>query len=285
MLDQAVFKDEQRALWDSLSAGPRPWLTTFERGAAVVTQRLLELSGLRPGQSVLDVGTGLGEPALTAARVVGPAGHVLGIDLSPGMLRVARQRSAGLEHVEFRQADVESVDLPPGSFDVVVSRWGLMFVLDRVGAFRRLRDWLVPGGVLTAAVWGPPAQVPMMRLGFATLAERLALPAPPPGTPGPFSMSDPEPLAAEFTQAGFTEVSVAGFTVPFPLASAAEYVDFARASTPPTLLRAVADRYGSADDPGTWAAVRAAAETYGSGGEFTLPSATLVVRAVAPGPG
>jgi len=77
---------ESRAQWDRLSSAWLRWQDTFERGGATVTTRLMELAELSPGQHVLDVGTGLGEPALTVAREVGPAGSVVGIDVSPAMI-------------------------------------------------------------------------------------------------------------------------------------------------------------------------------------------------------
>ncbi|HEX2317151.1 MAG TPA: class I SAM-dependent methyltransferase [Thermomonospora sp.] len=282
----AAVKEEQRRTWDAIAPGWEASLETFERGAAEVTRLLLDLGGVRPGHTVLDVATGLGEPALTAARAVGPEGRVVATDLSPEMLGVARRRAEGLGNVEFAVADLELLDPPPGSFDVVLSRWGLMFALDHAALFRSLRRLLVPGGVLAAAVWGPPARVPMMALGYRVIGERLELPPPPPGTPGPFSMSDPGRLAAEVRAAGFTEVSVTEVVVPFRLESAAEFVAFTRAVTPPGLLERMRERLGSADDPATWAAVAEAAGRHRApGGGLALDSAALCLRAVAPADG
>ncbi|QFG22950.1 class I SAM-dependent methyltransferase [Actinomadura sp. WMMB 499] len=284
--DPRSVKDEQRETWDAVSPGWERTLATFERGAATVTRRLLELGGVRPGHTVLDVATGLGEPALSAARAVGASGRVLGVDISPRMLEAARRRAAGLGNVEFAVADAESLDLAPGSFDVVLSRWGLMFAVEHAGLFRSLARLLRPGGVLAAAVWGAPARVPMMALGHAVVRERLRLPPPPPGTPGPFSMAEPGPLAAQVRRAGFVEVSVTEHEVPFRVATPDGYAEFARAVMPPGVLRAVRETFGSADDPGTWAAVAAAAERHRSGdGALLLPSTALLLRAVRPAGG
>ncbi|NDU71373.1 methyltransferase domain-containing protein [Actinomadura sp. DSM 109109] len=284
-IDPLAVKEGQRANWDALSPGWEGARERFELGAAAVTERLLDLGGVREGHAVLDVGTGHGEPALSAARRVGPAGRVTGVDISPSMLAVARRRAAGLPNVAFAEADVESIGLPAASFDVVLSRWGLMFAVDRVAALRGLARLLVPGGVLAAAVWSGPPRAPAISLGFRVLSERLGLPPPPPGTPGPFSMSDPERVAAELAAAGFTGVSVTELVVRFPFDSVEQCVGFTKAVTPPALLGKVAERFGSADDPGTWRAFADATRPYrsGDGGPFTLPSTALVVRAAVPG--
>ncbi len=283
VFDPVSFKRTQRATWNAISAG---WLSCqddFETGGAAVTARLLELAGVGAGQRVLDIGTGTGQPALTAASVVGPTGRVTGIDLAPEMIARARDRAAGLGQVEFVVGDVEAQEFPSAAFDVVLSRWGLMFAVDRVAMFRTLARVLVPGGVLAAAVWAEPALAPMMSLGFRVIAERLGLPPGPPGAPGPFSMADPETVTAELTEAGFGAVAVTRFQVPFVLESPDRYIEFSKVVSPPSLKDMLRERFGSADDPRTWAAVGAAVEPYrGPDGEVSLPSTALLLRAVAP---
>ena len=285
-IDPRTVKAEQREAWDAISTGWQTAREVFERGAATVTRRLLELGEVGPGHRVLDIATGLGDPALSAARLVGATGSVVGVDISNSMLSAARRRAAeaGLDTVDFMVGDVESIDLPAGSFDVALSRWGLMFAIDHVAAFSGVRRLLVPGGVLAAAVWGPPATAPMMSLGYRVLSDRLQLPAPPPGTPGPFSMSDPRRLVAELAEAGFVDVSVTELVVPFRVDSAWQYAEFNRAVSPPKLLALLRERYGTADDLATWEAVATAAGEYQNGdGKLSMPSITLCVRAVAAG--
>ncbi|WP_447002685.1 class I SAM-dependent methyltransferase [Saccharothrix isguenensis] len=281
--DPVRFKEQQRVTWDAISAGWLAVIETFERGASVVTDRLLDLAGVAPGMSVLDVGTGLGEPALSAAAVVGPTGRVVGVDLSPRMVDLAAHRAAGFDNVEFLVGDVESLDLVGGDFDVVLSRWGLMFAPDRRAAFRSLATALRPGGVLAASTWGPPETAPMMSLGFGVLARRLELAAPPPGTPGPFSMSDADALVAEVAAAGFADVAVTAVEVPFVLNSAEAYAVFNKAVTPPGLRQLMRERLGTDDDPSLWAEVGAAvAGRQGPDGRVELPSRALCLRATAP---
>ncbi|OLT29943.1 hypothetical protein BJF83_09580 [Nocardiopsis sp. CNR-923] len=281
-LDPDSVKQGQRATWDAISAGWDAWSDDFERGAAEVTRRLLDLGDVGPGQRVLDVATGVGEPALTAAEAVGARGSVLGVDISPGMLDVARRRARGRENVEFAVADLEAIDRPPGSFDVVLSRWGLVFAVDRGAMLRSLADLLVPGGTLAAAVWGPPSVAPVMSLGFSVVSEVLELPPPPPDAPGPFAMSDPGQAARELEAAGFAQVSVTETVVPFEWATPEDYARFSRDVAPPVLLRAVRDRCGGEDDPRVWRAVSdAVREAHGDGSSVILPSTTWCLRAVS----
>ncbi|MEV1114894.1 class I SAM-dependent methyltransferase [Actinosynnema sp. NPDC049800] len=279
-LDHVRFKEGQRLHWDAISAG---WLSvadTFESGARVVTSRLLELGGVGPGISVLDVGTGVGEPALTAAAAVGPTGRVVGVDLSPAMIDLARRRADGLDNVEFLVGDVESLDLPRGGFDVVLGRWSLMFPPDPVRAFRSVAEVLRSGGVLAASTWGPPETAPMLSLGFGVLVRWLDLPAPRPG-PGPFSMADPEVVSRQLTAAGFTDVSVTEVRVPFELDSAESYARFTEAVTPLDIRETARVLLGP-DTSALWADVAASvAEHRRADGSISLPSTALCLRATA----
>ena len=93
--DQPVsqLKQQQRVDWDAAAAGWKRWWTTFEHAAQHISDRLVELAAVRPGYRVADLATGIGEPAITAARRAGTAGRVVAIDQSPGMLAVARERA------------------------------------------------------------------------------------------------------------------------------------------------------------------------------------------------
>jgi SAM-dependent methyltransferase len=282
-IDAGEVKAGQRANWNEVSEGWAAVHDDFERGAATVTARLLELADVHPGQTILDVATGPGEPAVSAARVVGPAGHVIGIDIAAAMLETARRRAAGLSNIEFVEADLESFELPGACFDVVLSRFGLMFAIDHVAAFRAIARVLVPGGVGAAAVWGPQSSH-LMSVGPAALSERLELPAADPGVPGPFSMSDPVLLGEELTAAGFVDVSVTEHLVPFRFAAIDDYVRFNKQALPPAMMRTARERLGH-DDAKLEEIIAAAAAPYADDdGALSLPCTALLLRAVTPGP-
>jgi SAM-dependent methyltransferase len=206
--DPVAYKAGQRREWTKAAKGWRKWWKTLETFLGPVGDRLVQLAGVRAGHRVLDVATGIGEPALSAARVVGPAGHVVGTDISPGMLELARERAAelGLGNVEFLEMDAEALDLPEGSFDAALCRFGLMFLPDVDRALGGINRLLASGGSFAASVWGPPERVPNSRETFRAVARVLDLPPPVPGTPGPFSLADADGLAGMFRAAGFADV-------------------------------------------------------------------------------
>ena len=129
ILDSNQYKEAERQSWNSVASGKQKWWKTIERGTEIVGRRLVELAEIKPGSRVLDIATGIGEPALTAANQVGNSGHVLATDISSQMLSFAKQRavSLGLQNViEFKECDAETIDLPSSAFDAALCRWGLM---------------------------------------------------------------------------------------------------------------------------------------------------------------
>jgi ubiquinone/menaquinone biosynthesis C-methylase UbiE len=112
------YKEAERQSWNSVAPAWQKWWKTIERGTKKVSRRLVELAEIESGSRVLDIATGIGEPAITAAKIVGSDrnGHVLATDISPQMLSIARQRAASLDLldvIEFKEGDAETIDLPP----------------------------------------------------------------------------------------------------------------------------------------------------------------------------
>jgi ubiquinone/menaquinone biosynthesis C-methylase UbiE len=222
------FKTQQRQMWDNAAAGWQDWWETIERGAQKVSDKLVQLAEISPGDKVLDIATGIGEPAVTAARRVKPNGKVLAIDISPQMLAIAKTRakSLGLNGViEFRESDGEKLDLPEltEKFDAILSRWGLMFFPNLPAVLVRIRQMLVTGGRLSAAVWSAPSKVPWFDLAFSTVRKQINAPAPPSGTPGPFALADIEALKQLFGQAGFRDIKTDTFQITFEFDSPESY--------------------------------------------------------------
>lgn len=226
--DPESFKSSQRELWSDVARGWRKWWRIFEAGAQPLSDRMVELARVGPGARVLDVATGIGEPALTAARVVGPAGSVLGTDLAPQMIALAteRARELGLANVELRELDAERLELPPASFDAALSRWGLMLMMDPNAALRGVHRALVPGGRVVAAVWGVKGTVPFMTIPGDVAQRELALPPAPPELPGPLKLGRAGQLAELLSAAGFESVEEERVETVLTYANTGEYVAF-----------------------------------------------------------
>src|SRR5262245_11313046 len=130
----------------------------IEEGAAPVREWLLRALAPAPGDTVLELAAGVGDTGLEAAAAVGPEGRLISTDLTPAMVEVARRRAAqvGAANVEHRVMDAERIDLPEGSVDGVLCRFGYMLMADPAAALAGTRRVLRPGGRLALAVWGPP---------------------------------------------------------------------------------------------------------------------------------
>ena len=166
-----------------------------------VVEQVIHRAALNPGGHVLDLGTGPGAVAERAAQVVGPNGRVVGVDISPNMLAVARRRLAarGLTQVILRKGRAEAIPADTGTFDVVLASLSLMYVIDRAAAAREMARVLRPHGRFVAAVWAGPEQADIVR--FQEIAGRFAA-APPIAGVGPGALADPTPFLEQLAAVG-----------------------------------------------------------------------------------
>ena len=191
--DPNQFKMAQREGWDGVAQGWKEWWEHIEKGAQSLSQRLIELAEIKPGQRVLDIATGIGEPSVTAAKVVGNGGRILATDISKQMLAIAKERATilGLQDIiEFKESDAENLDLPNSSFDAALCRWGLMLFPNLDVVIRKIYCSLVSGGRFAAAVWADPTKVPIISLATSIIGSQVQMSAPSPGVPNPFSLAD-----------------------------------------------------------------------------------------------
>jgi SAM-dependent methyltransferase len=234
-IDPVEFRDKQRDQWNGAAAGWNEHSDFMDRYAGVVSERLVEAAGIKQGDRVLDVACGYGEPALTSARNVRGEGSVVATDISTEMLNFGRQRAAakGVENIEFMQSDANSLDFPPESFDAAVSRWGIIFDPDGEGAAAKVRGFMKPGGRFAISSWGPPERVPFLAIPMKTAMEKLEIPPPPPGTPGPLSRPTEDAIGGLLEGGGFSNVEVEEFEIDFELDSAEQFTDFTKAIAAP----------------------------------------------------
>ena len=264
--------------WEGVAPGWAAHAEYLDARGAGVAARLIELSGLAPGERVLELACGPGGVGLAAAPVVGPEGEVVLSDLASGMTAIAAARAArlGLTNVRTRELDLEAIDEPDASYDVALCREGLMLVPEPDRAAREIRRVLRPGGRVAVAVWGPRARNPWLGLVFDAVAEQLGTPIPPPGVPGPFALDDGGRLAALLADAGFRDVEVAEHPVPLRAASFAEWWTRTVALAGP-----LASRLASLSDDGRRALearLRADVAPYRTAEGITLPGVCLTAR-------
>jgi len=198
---------EQAAYWKG--AGGTMWLGAYERiqrGIAGFSEVALAAADAQSGERVLDVGCGTGGTTAELAAAVGAEGHVLGVDISEPLVGAARAR--GLGNAAFEVADATTHAFEPASFDLVFSRFGVMFFADPVAAFRNIRRAMKSSGRLVFLCWRPPAENP-----WAAVPMRAAQPflppmaRPGPEDPGQYSFGDRTRVERILAAAGFDGLS------------------------------------------------------------------------------
>ena len=235
-IDPSQFKQGQRESWDSVAAEWQRWWKTTEAAAEIVSRRLIELAEIKQNSKVLDIATGIGEPAITAAKKVGNGGHVMATDISPQMLSIAKQRaiSLGLQDViEFKEGDTETISLLDSSFDAALCRFGLMFLPNLGAGLSNIYKSLRKGGIFATAVLASPDKVPFISLALNTALKEMNSPPPSINTPGPFSLSDENLLNDSFIKSGFEDIAIERLDMIFDFDSAEEYTNFVRETVAP----------------------------------------------------
>jgi SAM-dependent methyltransferase len=201
-------QSDPRGYWND-DAGPL-WVETrptIDSILAPISERLLDAAAPAPGERVVDVGCGGGTTTLELAARVGPTGTVLGVDVSAPLIEHARGRTDS-GNLRFSCDDAERTPFAPDSFDLAVSRFGVMFFADSNAAFANLRRGLGERGRLVFACWQAPDRNPWMLRPLRAIAEHLPPPPPPADLPGPFRFADPDALRALLGDAGFTAIDI-----------------------------------------------------------------------------
>jgi ubiquinone/menaquinone biosynthesis C-methylase UbiE len=213
----AGIKEQIRGMWASVAPGWETYADANDDRGAAITARLLDGTGVGAGDRVLELACGPGGTGLAAAARVGPGGEVLVTDVAEEMAAIAGRRATqlGLDNVRTGVADVESIDQPDASFDVVLCREGLMFAVDPGRGAGEIARVLRPAGRAGVAVWGARDDNPWLGLLLDVVGAHLGVTLPPPGTPGPFSLSQPGQLAAALGAGGLVDVTVEAVAVPY----------------------------------------------------------------------
>jgi len=275
-----VVNEEQTSMWNG-PAG-QAWVDAQETLDRLFTpfEALLVAEVAATGaRRVLDVGCGTGSTTLAAARKTGTDGHATGVDLSEPMLALARHRAAREQlRAEFIVGDAQTHAFEPAYFDLVISRFGVMFFENPIQAFANLRRATRAGGQMRCIAFRSAAENP-----FMTTAERAAVPLLPdlparrPDAPGQFAFADPQRVQAILEDSGWSDIHIEpiDLTCAMPEAALDQYL--ARLGPVGQALRGADE----ATRTRVVEVVRAAFEPYVAAGEASFSAACWMMAARA----
>ena len=215
---------QEKDVTDQWREAARYWekhRAVIERMFAPVAAALVEEASVAPGAAVLDVATGPGEPALSIARIVGPRGSVIGVDVVPAMIDAARREAErrDLRNAIFRAASAEELPFGDDTFDAVVSRFGVMFFPSPVAGIREMLRVLKPGARLSLAAWGAARDNPFHSLLAGILERFVESPPRDPDAPDAFRFAERGKLLRVAREAGVVDARerLLDFSIEAPL--------------------------------------------------------------------
>jgi ubiquinone/menaquinone biosynthesis C-methylase UbiE len=278
MKSTAELAAEQAAYWNG--PGGQGWLATYhrriERSIADLGKDALAAADARPGEHVIDVGCGMGGTTADLARAVGPTGHVLGVDISEPLIESAR--SHRVDNATFVIGDAVTYPFKAAAYDLVFSRFGVMFFADPVAAFKNLRHALKPTGRLVFLAWRTPQENPWGHVPLRAAAPFLPpMPRPGPEDPGQYSFGDRARVERILKEAGFATPGIEPLDRPIWLGSTAVDVAETIGRFGP-MARAFADAEPAAIEKARTAIAEALGPHQGPHGVM-LPGACWLVRA------
>ncbi len=245
----------------------RPW-----------TEDLLQRAEPQPGERVLDVDCGTGVVARMVAQRTNGRSHVVGLDVSPAMLEVARSASArhGVE-IAWHEGSADALPFPDGSFDLVLIQQGLQFFPDKATALGEIARVLGADGRAATSTWTEVTNSPL----FAALSELVQKHLGTPALHMPFSLTDPDTLRSLFVDAGFRTVEIERVTRTMRFPANATFVDLSLASATAAVpaLQTMSEGERATLTEAVRSDMKAPLRQYTDGGELVFPMETYIVLA------
>jgi SAM-dependent methyltransferase len=281
-LDPNEQRSATRDAWERAAAGWGKRADRIRDWGMPVSEAMVEALALHPGQRVLELAAGPGDTGFVAAELVRPGGTLVSSDGADAMLDVARARAAelGVDNVEFRQLELEWIDLETATVDAVIVRWGIMLIVDPEAAAREVRRILRPGGRAAFAVWDTPEKNPWAVIPGRAMVELGHAEPPEPGAPGMFSLAGDGQLAELLAGAGFQDVVVSPVSLTRHYDALDGYIEETIDMSP--LFSATYRELSADDQAAAVAAITSAARPFvADDGSVTLPGSSLVASAGA----
>jgi ubiquinone/menaquinone biosynthesis C-methylase UbiE len=268
-------RQQSRAAWGAVARGWYAQREELWKASHPVSEWMVRRLDPKPGDTVLELGAGLADTGLMAARLVGESGRVIVTDFTPEMVAAARRRAEelGAQNAEFRVLDAERMDLRTDSVDGVLCRWAYMLMIDPPAAFAQTRRVLRPGGRLAFSVWAARERNPALSLVGRVLESQGHIPPPDPQAPGAFAMADPGRIRELVVGAGFAEPEIEELTFRWPFAEKDAYWRYVTetSSSASPVLRALSHEVQNA----VREQVHESARPYRSGEGYDFPATCI----------
>jgi SAM-dependent methyltransferase len=274
--DPVAYKHTTERQWDEAAEAWHRWGPLLGTWLGPATEAMLDMAKIGAGARVLDVAAGAGEQSIVAAQRVGPSGSVLATDISSAILALAAAdaKRNGLANIECRRLDGEQLDVPPSSFDAVITRLGLIYFPDQHKALAGMHRALKPGGRVAAMVYSTPDRNAFFSIPVGIVRRRANLGSPLPGQPGPFSLGNPGTLECALAKAGFSRIEIRTIPAPLRMKRSSECVRFEQQS-----FGALHQMLSGLDDAGkqaAWDEIAQALATFDGPEGFEGPCEMLV---------
>lgn len=278
--DPVAYKQAVKEEWERAAQGWHRWIPAINEWLNLATETMLDQANVRNGSRVIDIAAGDGGQSVAAAERVGSSGRVLATDIAPEFVKLANGVASRLEltQLEAEVMDAEDLTLADNQFDAAISRLGLMYLPNLQKGLSEIMRVLRPGGRVSAVVFTTAEKAPHFSIPAKVIREKLGLPSPEPGQPGPFSLGAAGALAGNFKTAGYQDVREETIEAPLRFASAKECVQWRReaSGSMQQMLRSLDDEAKE----GIWQEVEEAMGQFETQEGFESPCELLICSAV-----